>query len=193
MTEICVQVFKELEEVKKYVIENGFTFLESYNNHDIYYTTYKNEELKKITYKELLDRTIIIRNIISKNLDLKNLVYKSKTLDNNGNVIKEIKTKVEIDSVEKAKSIFENSGLFCWCDYINQNYEYRKGEVVINVQYVKELGTFIEIEEFNSIKNKTDEEKFEILSNIIKSLGFPIGNDYSCKKPYMFLKKKQAN
>ena len=113
-------------------------------------------------------------------------------LDNNGNVIKEIKTKVEIDSVEKTKTIFENSGLFCWCDYINQNYEYRKGEVVINVQYVKELGTFIEIEEFNSIKNKTDEEKFEILSNIIKSLGFPIGNDYSCKKPYMFLKKKQA-
>ncbi len=192
MTEICVQVFGKLEEVKKALIENGYCFLESYNNHDIYYTTYKSDELKKVTYKELLDKTIIIRNIVGENLDKRNLVYKSKTLDDSGNVIKEIKTKVEIDSVEKAKTIFDNVGLNCWCDYINENYEYKKGEIVINVQHVKELGTFIEIEEFNSISERTDGEKFSILIDIINSLGFPIGNDYSCKKPYMFLNKKQA-
>lgn len=187
MTEICVQINGELEEIKNSAIEKGFVFSESYNNFDTYYTTISEENLKKVSYKELLDNSLIVRNIKGEDFDIKNIVYKKKTLDNNGNVIEEIKTKLKIDDIEKAKTIFKNMGLTCWCDFINQNNEFKKGEITLNIQYVKELGVFIEIEEFESIKGKTDEEKFAILIDIINSFGFPIGTDYSCKKPYMYL------
>lgn len=188
MTEICVQINGELEEIKKSALEKGFEFKESYNNYDTYYSTVSEEELKTVEYKKLLDNSVIVRNIVGDDVDIKNIVYKKKTLDDQGNVIEEIKTKLKIDDIQKAKLIFKSLGLTCWCDFINQNNEYTKGEVVLNIQHVDELGTFIEIEEYDSIKDKSDEEKFEILVGVINSLGFPIGTDYSCKKPYMYLK-----
>ena len=38
MTEICVQVFEDLEKIKSRIIKKGFKFLESYDNHDSYFT-----------------------------------------------------------------------------------------------------------------------------------------------------------
>ena len=190
MTEICVQIDGKLEDIKKSALDKGFVFSESYNNFDTYYSTISEEDLKTVPYKKLLDNSIIVRNIVGENCDIKNIVYKKKTLDDQGNVIEEIKTKLNIDNIDKAKLIFNSLGLTCWCDFINQNNEYKKGEVVLNIQHVKELGTFIEIEEYESIKNKSDEEKFSILVDVINSLGFPIGTDYSCKKPFMYLQNK---
>lgn len=190
MTEICVKINASLEETKRMAIEKGFEFIESYNNHDTYFSTIDKENLKKVTYKNLLDNSIIVRHITGENCDVRNLVYKKKTLDEKGNVIEEVKTKVKVDDVEKVKNIFKNIDLSCWCDFVNENNEYRKGEIILNIQHVKELGTFIEIEEYPSIANKTDKEKFDILVNIINSFGFSTGKDYSCKKPYMFLNLK---
>lgn len=189
MTEICVQIDGNFEEIKKAVSRQGFEFIESYDNYDTYFTTIKKENIKSVSYKQLLDNSVIIRNIKGDNFDIKNIVYKKKTLDNNGNVIDEVKTKLKIDDIEKAKTIFSNIGLNCWCDYVNHNNEFKKGEIVLIIQYVEDLGTFIEIEEYKSIENKTDKEKFTILMDIINSLGFKIGKDYSCKKPYMLLNK----
>lgn len=190
MTEICVQIDGNIEEIKKVVLSHGFEFLEAYNNYDTYYTSLPKNEIMKVSYKDLLDNSLIIRNIKGENFDIKNIVYKKKTLDKNGNVTNEIKTKVKIDNIENIKTIFNNIKLNCWCDYINNNNEYKKGEIILNIQYVKELGTFIEIEEFESIKDKSDDEKFSILMEIINAFGFPLGKDYSCKKPYMILHPK---
>lgn len=187
MTEICVQINGDFEEIKKSVLDKGFEFSEAYDNYDTYFTTIQKDQIKRVSYKQLLDNSLIIRNIKGKDFDIKNIVYKKKTLDENGNVTDEIKTKLKIDDIHKAKTIFDSMGLNCWCDYINHNNEFKKGEIVLNIQYVNELGTFIEIEEFKSIENKTDKEKFSILMDIINSFGFAIGNDYSCKKPFMIL------
>lgn len=191
MTEVCVQVFKDLESVKKSVLKEGYSFIETYNNYDTYFTTISKNEVADTPYKQLLDNSLIVRHIVGDDCDIKNLVYKKKVLDDNGNVIEEVKTKLNIDNIESAKKIFYNLGLACWCDYVNQNYVYKKGEVSIIIQYVKELGVFVEIEEFKLIKDKTDKEKFEILMETINSLRLPIGNNYSCKKPYMFLNLKK--
>ena len=189
MTEICVQIYSDFEKVKQILLSQGFEFLESHSNYDTYFTSIPKEKVKQVEYKELLDNSLIIRNIKGENLDIKNIVYKKKTLDEQGNVTNEIKTKLKIDDIEKAKLIFNNMGLCCWCDYVNQNNEYKKGEITLNLQYVENLGVFVEIEEFESIKDKTDTEKFSILKDIIKSFNLPMGNDYSCKKPFMFLNK----
>ena len=191
MTEICVQIDGKLKDIKEAILSKGFKFIETYENFDTYFTTINEKEINDTPYKNLLDNSIIIRNILGDNCDIKNIVYKKKTLDDKGNVIQEIKTKLKIDDTTKAKLIFQNLRMACWCDYVIQNNEYKKDDITINIQYTKELGCFIEIEEFKSIENKTNEKKFEILISIINSLGFPIGTDYSCKKPYMFLTKNK--
>lgn len=193
MTEICVQAYTTLEELQRKLENAGFEFVENYNNSDTYFSTLSKRDIKKLDYKALLDSSLIVRHIEGDNCDIKNLVYKKKTLDENGNVIKEIKTKLKIDDIDKAKQMFSSLGLTCWCDYVNQNYEYKKGEISIVVQYVEDLGVFVEIEEFNSIKDKSDKEKFGILKDIVNALKLPLGSDFSCKKPYMFLNKTIKN
>lgn len=189
MTEICVQVYATLEELQRKLENAGFEFVENYNNADTYFSTLNENDVENVDYKTLLDSSLIVRHIVGDSCDIKNLVYKKKTLDENGNVIKEIKTKLKIDDVDKAKQMFSSLGLTCWCDYINHNYEYKKGEISIIVQYVDNLGVFIEIEEFNSIKDKSDKEKFAVLKDLVNSLNLPLGSDFSCKKPYMYLNK----
>ena len=193
MTEICVQAYTALEELQRKLENAGFEFVENYNNSDTYFSTLSKRDIKKLDYKALLDSSLIVRHIEGDNCDIKNLVYKKKTLDENGNVIKEIKTKLKIDDIDKAKQMFSSLGLTCWCDYINHNYEYKKGEISIIVQYVDSLGVFIEIEEFNSIKDKSEKEKSAIIKDIDNSLNLPLGSDFSCKKPYMFLNKTIKN
>lgn len=193
MTEICVQAYTTLEELQRKLENAGYEFVENYNNSDTYFSTLSKRDIKKLDYKALLDSSLIVRHIEGDNCDIKNLVYKKKTLDENGNVIKEIKTKLKIDDIDKAKQMFSSLGLTCWCDYINHNYEYKKGEISIIVQYVEDLGVFVEIEEFNSIKDKSDKEKFGILKDIVNALKLPLGLDFSCKKPYMFLNKTIKN
>ena len=156
MTEICVQAYTTLEELQRKLENAGYEFVENYNNSDTYFSTLSKRDIKKLDYKALLDSSLIVRHIEGDNCDIKNLVYKKKTLDENGNVIKEIKTKLKIDDIDKAKQMFSSLGLTCWCDYVNQNYEYKKGEISIIVQYVEDLGVFVEIEEDNSIKDKSE-------------------------------------
>ena len=193
MTEICVQAYTALEELQRKLENAGFEFVENYNNSDTYFSILNENDVENVDYKTLLDSSLIVRHIVGDSCDIKNLVYKKKTLDENGNVIKEIKTKLKIDDIDKAKQMFSSVGLTCWCDYINHNYEYKKGEISIIVQYVDSLGVFIEIEEFNSIKDKSDKEKFVILKDIVNSLNLPLGSDFSCKKPYMYLNKTKEH
>ena len=189
MTEICVEVKENLEKVIDILKNLGYMFDERYVIHDTYYTTFKESDLKTISYKDLLNGSLIIRNIVGNSGVSTNIVYKNKTLDNNGNVINEIKTKLKIDDEEKAKTIFTNVGMTCWCDYINENIVYKKDDIALTLQKVENLGVFLEIEEYPSIKDKKEEDKFTILSNLAKSLNINLGEDYSVKKPYLFLKK----
>ena len=189
MTEICVQVLSDLDTVKSELTDKGFEFVEYYNNHDIYFSTIPEEDIHNVEYKALLDRSIIIRHIKGNESDDRYIVYKSKTLDDAGNVVNEKKTKLVIDDIAKAKAVFTGLGLTRWCEYDNENHVYKKGDISIIVQYVRELGVFFEIEEFEFMSEKSSTEKFDELIKIARSLGFDLGDDFSCKKPYLYLNR----
>lgn len=189
MTEICVQVREDLAHVINMLKSLDYVFDERYVIHDIYYTTLKKSDLKTVDYKNLLNQSLIIRKIDGNSGINTYIVFKNKTIDNKGNVINEIKTKLKIDDEEKAKTIFTNIGMTRWCDYINENIVYKKGEIALTVQNVKNLGVFLEIEEYPSIENLSNKDKFEVLSNLVNSLGLNLNDDYSAKKPYLLLNR----
>lgn len=189
MTEICVQVKESLDKIIERLKNIGYAFEERYVIHDIYYTTLKKSDLKTVDYKNLLNKSLIIRKIDGNSGINTYIVFKNKTIDNKGNVINEIKTKLKIDDEEKAKNIFTNIGMTCWCDYINENIVYKKGEIALTIQNIKNLGVFLEIEEYPSIENLSNKDKFEVLSNLVNSLGLNLNDDYSAKKPYLLLNR----
>ena len=151
MVEICVALLEGAQDSIKKLEKQGFTFVESYKNYDTYFTTINKLDLKTIPYKTLLDNSVLIRHCVSKDHDEKSIVYKSKTLDDKGNVIQEIKSKVIINNIEKAKEIFNNLNLKCWCDYTVENIIYKKDDIEVNIQRTNTLGDFIEIEEYPQI------------------------------------------
>ena len=189
MTEICVQVKESLDKIIERLKNIGYTFEERYVIHDIYYTTLKKSDLKTVGYKNLLNKSLIIRKINGNSGIYTHIVFKNKTLDDSGNVVNEIKTKLKIDDEEKAKTIFSNIGMTCWCDYVNENIVYKKGEIALTIQNIKNLGVFLEIEEYPSIENLSNKDKFEVLSNLVNSLGLNLNDDYSAKKPYLLLNR----
>ena len=57
MTEICVQINGDFEEIKKTVLDKGFEFSEAYDNYDTYFTTIQKDQIKRVSYKQLLDNS----------------------------------------------------------------------------------------------------------------------------------------
>lgn len=190
MTEICVQVFDDLTTIKKVLSKFNFKFVESRVNDNAYFTHISASELDTTCYQTLINNSIIVRNFKSSNVEDKSLIYKNKNLDKNQNVVSETKIKVMVDDTEKLIDALSGSGLTNWCNIAYDNHEYTNGEIAIYVQCVKNLGTFIEIEEYDSIKNLPSEEKFSKLCEFANSLNLKLGTDYSVKKAYLKFKSK---
>lgn len=187
-TEITVQIFDDIKIVEQKLLDLGFIYTETFSGKDYYFSTCDKKQLKTLSYKNLLDSSIIVRDfsklVAKTNQTL--IVHKLKNIDDLGNVISEEKTSFDASSFNSAVKLFSNAGLFNWLKLKQKNSFYKKDEVTIIVGTVENLdGCFIEIEEYPSIKEKSESEKFEILKQFVINLGFSIGNDFSCKKAFM--------
>lgn len=187
-TEITVQIFEDIKNVFTKLETLGFKWKDTFTGIDQYFTTLSPEQVKTASYKELLDNSIIIREFdkASTNTHQTMLVHKKKTLDSQNKVIGEEKTSLVIDNSTTASKMLTNAGLVNWMTLSQQNSFYTSGEKTVIAGTVKGLnGSFIEIEEYESIKDLPEKEKFDKLSQFVDSLGFNHGDDYSCKKIYM--------
>ena len=192
-TEITVQIFEDIENVKSKLENLGYVWQDTFCGTDTYFSTLSTNQIANATYKELLDSSIIIRDFLKQKSGFHSitLVHKQKTLSADGNVIGEQKTSVAIDNANSATQLLSNAGLENWIVLNQKNSFYCLGEKTIIVGTVDGLdGCFVEIEEYSSIKDKPEQQKFEILKDFVNSFGFEVGSDYSCKKIYMLYQKK---
>ncbi len=88
-----------------------------------------------------------------------------------------------VDNLENTRHIFLRAGLNNYCTLMNNSFVFRKGDIYFALQVIEDLGIFIEYEEDETIpQGLTPNEKIDIMLNRVKSLGLPIGENYSCKK-----------
>lgn len=184
--EITVQVFNSLEETKKILEDQGFKLVETFKLNDWYFSKLNNVENMK--FLDLINNSFLVRQVLSDKEEVQ-ICYKKKELDEKENVIAEEKIKVFVNSLPKTLDIFKAAGLNNYCTVKNSTFTYEKGDVHFDVQSIENLGTFIEYEENDTMKNLTEKQKFEKMSSIVNSLGLKLGDDYSCKKVYMMLQK----
>lgn len=187
-TEITVQIFDKIENVKKKLVLLGYEEVEEFTGEDDYFSTLSGEELKKAGYQELLNSSIIVRSYFTKTSNKREsmLLFKNKILSEKGDVLSTEKISTKIDNVENTRKLLALSGLKNWAVLKQQNAFYKLDEKIVIVGTVDGLeGCFIEIEEYPSIANLSSEAKFEKLKEFCASFGFKTGNDYSVKKVYM--------
>lgn len=192
-TEITVQVFENIENLKQKLVSLGYTEKDEFTGADYYFTTLRENEIKTATYKQLLDSSVIVRSFKTKHSDdiKSSLLFKNKVLDDNGNVISEEKVTTKVDCCNTAVKILNLAKLNNWVTLKQQNAFYVLGEKTIIVGTVEGLeGSFMEIEEYESIKNLSTQEKMDKLITDAKQFGFKIGTDTSVKKVYMLFNKK---
>lgn len=185
-TEITVQVFNNFEDIDKKLKLQGFKMIENYQVNDWYFSIFK--DISNLNYLDLLNNSFLVREIIDDKREI-HLCYKRKELDCHGNVISEEKIRAKLDSLENSILIFKNAGLNNYCKLRNNSFVYQKDDICFVVQIMDNLGIFIEYEEDDSMSNMTAEEKFDYMCKIVNTLGLNLGNDYSCKKVFMMLKK----
>ena len=192
-TEITVQVFEDIKDVKAKLRNLGYEEVEEFTGDDGYFSTLSKEEVAKADYQELLSHSLLTRAFKTKGSDEKvqMLLFKDKTLDSNGNVISEEKVSTSISNVDNCKRALVLAGLTNWVNLHQQNAIYKKGEIELIVGTVEGLeGTFMEIEEYPSLKELDSNTKFERLKEFANSFDFKLGNNFSVKKVYMLFKSK---
>lgn len=185
-TEITVQVFNSLNEVKSILEKQGFAVYRKLKLNDYYFSKYNLEAIKNLPYSEILKNSFLIREVSGENYHVE-LCYKNKTLDENENVISEEKVKCNVDDFETAIKVLESAGLKHWCNIKQDMLVFTREHIEFALQDVEGLGLFIEFEENESMKEMTSIEKFEFMKNYLQKLGLKLGNNFSCKKVYMKL------
>lgn len=193
-TEITVQVYEDINVIKQKLLNLGFTEKDEFTGADYYFTTLRENEVKAATYKQLLDSSIIVRSYKTKFSDevKSSLLFKNKVLNDNGDVISEEKVTTKVEDVNTAVKILKLAKLVNWVELKQKNAFYELDNKTIIVGTVEGLeGSFMEIEEFDEIKDFSAEEKIDKLVDYAKSFGFKIGTDTSVKKVYMLFNKNK--
>ena len=188
-TEITVEILDDVNDLINMLKNKNFSLEEEFDMIDYYFSKDETETLKKLEYIDIINHSFLVRQIIGDDPSV-SLIFKSKELDNKGNVIAEEKVRTPIENLEKAIKIFKLSGLNNWCEIKQHMLVFKRGETEFAIQIVDGLGSFIEYEETESMKNLTEQEKIDAMLSDLKGLGINIGSDYSCKKVYMKFKNE---
>lgn len=188
-TEITVQVLQPKEEVFALLQKQGFCITETFTMKDWYFCKKSFKQIARMKYNTLLKQSILVRYVCGAK-EKQYMMYKDKVYNAKGDCVQEQKIKTEIASSASAVEVLQKAQISLWAEVENHSTVFEKGLFSLAVQEIKDLGVFIELEEDETMKNASVNEKLRLLQQKIQSLGLNLGDDYFCKKPYMLLHKK---
>lgn len=185
--EITVEVDVTLNELKLFLENKDFKIKEEYDLNDIYMIN-KNDKVCN-NYLELLKKCVLIRNIIEEKTNKKKLTYKYKEYDSNQDIIRQGKIDCCIDSIEKAKELFEALNFEELISIRDHMLVYSNGIDEFVVQSVNNKHIYIEIEEKCNYIEKFY-QTIDEMKEVIKKYNIPIKDEnYFVKKAEIELKE----
>lgn len=176
--EITVRLKWSLDETKLYFVNKGIPLIESFILKDIYLVKDEVDILKTDNLK-ILSQAVIVRECIGDDHD-KKIVYKEKKYDTNGDIISSKKYSCQLVDVDKTYEVLTHIGYKECFRYEQECLQYQYNDSIIFIEYIPELGLFLELEN----TNKSIEGMIEELNN----LNMPYyENDYFVKKASLML------
>lgn len=190
--EITTRVLETLNEVSNKLIKLGFKKIRTSIIDDIYMCQ-NTIGIEKDNIPEYLKKSVLIRYLDTGERIFKKLTYKNKVFNSNGMTVSEEKINVDINDVNKAKSLFLALN---FSELVRVKYEcivYEKNGLELAFQEVDGLGLLLEYENVNDFEgislDKITETK-NIMLQEIRNLGIKTTDEIDVKKAYELLEKR---
>ena len=176
--EITVKLKWTLDETKVFFVNKGIPLVGSFILKDIYLIN-ESVDVKSLSNLDVLSKSLIIRERIG-SLPDKVLMYKNKKYDEKGNILDSKKHLCPLVDTDKMYDLLLASGYKECFRYEQECLEYKYKDSSIFIEYIPELGLFMELEN-NNIET-------EELINNLKDLNIPyFENDYYVKKASLMM------
>lgn len=143
--EITVKLKWELDEAKLHFVNMGKVLTGSFILKDIYMIR-ENVDINKTKNLDVLANSLIIRESVGKE-HIFQLLYKDKKYDEKGDIIDSVKYTCNLHNANEICDILNKIGFKECFRYEQECLEYNSDNKNILLQYVPELGLFIELED----------------------------------------------
>lgn len=176
--EITVKLKWGLDETKVNFVNKGVRLITSFVLNDTYLIK-KDVDINNESNLQVLSQAIILREVISSNPD-KVLMYKDKKYDSKGNIIESKRYLCPIVDMDKTHELLHAIGYKDCFNVEQECLEYEMNGTNIFLEYVPDIGLFLELEN----NNKSVDE----LVNMLNEFGIAYyENDYFVKKASLML------
>lgn len=186
--EITVRLNSSIEEMYRILENKDFKIVEKFFLDDTYFIP-KELDLESLSIRNILSNAILLRDI-SEYIPIRKvhkLTFKRKTIDEDGNILKQDKVDCGILSIEEGRKFIEAIGYKELMNIKEYNVVYEKDKLQIAVKDIENGDNLIEVEMNNDNKEIDTIEK---LKQMINELQIPVDkSDYFVKKAEIELKK----
>jgi adenylate cyclase, class 2 len=185
MKEIEVLVRVEEENTNK-VLEK-LKLVSEFKNKSNVYDIYFYDPLKKnLSPNEKMELKEAFR--LRRKKDKNYMTYKVDKFDDNGKWLYSEENETEIESFDEAKLIIKRLGLEKLVIVDMEKYFFENNNYKIAVEFVKDLGCFLEVESKNLDVADINKERKKII-DFIDNLDFKLSEDVGIGKPELLIKK----
>ena len=172
--EVTLRIRGNIDEFKKVLKEKGYVETE----HFILYDTFmipESLEIEKLSAREIISKAIIIRKVedIANNEIRRDVYYKMKKFNDKGEILEQKSTRLKVFDCEEAQRFMQAIGYKKLMNITEEDYGYKKDEIIITTKDVKNGDKMIEMEtQFDNKNLNTVEKLIEKLKMEELPLGF---------------------
>ncbi len=158
--EVTLRIRGNIDEFKKVLKEKGYVETE----HFILYDTFmipESLEIEKLSAREIISKAIIIRKVedIANNEIRRDVSYKMKKFNDKGEILEQKSTRLKVFDCEEAQRFMQAIGYKKLMNITEEDYGYKKDEIIITTKDVKNGDKMIEMETQFDNKNLNTVEK----------------------------------
>lgn len=158
--EVTLRIRGNIDEFKKVLKEKGYVEAE----HFILYDTFmipESLEIEKLSAREIISKAIIIRKVedIANNEIRRDVSYKMKKFNDKGEILEQKSTRLKVFDCEEAQRFMQAIGYKKLMNITEEDYGYKKDEIIITTKDVKNGDKMIEMETQFDNKNLNTVEK----------------------------------
>lgn len=178
--EICVRSLLPFNELYDDMIKKGFHEQENFILNDIYLVK-DDIEVSLENEQTIFSNYVLIRETVGKR---KMLVLKHKEVNEKGE-IKQKSIKCPITDIDKAYDFMKAIGYKKLFEISDHNILMSNGENEIYIQDVKDIGTYVEMEQKNLLLENNNGNTIDEMKNVLCSYNLKIDtSNYFVKKAY---------
>ena len=141
--EITVKIKGTIEEVENILNKKNFKIVDEFSLDDTFFIP-NDLDLKKLSIREIISKSVIARVVKRKEKLVQTLTIKKKEFDENGNIIKQEKSEIDVLNIEDTKKFMKVLGYKPLMNIKENDITYEKNGFKISIKNIENGDKLIE-------------------------------------------------